>query len=812
MKHKKKIYLILFCVAIVISTNYFFKQCRVNHTNINLNEVPYISTYYINPIIKTNEDAVINFYITDYNQMEYKEESSTDTFTVTVKINGKKDIIKKRLKAGDNSINIGSFHDEGEQYFSIICTDQYGRNSHELFNSFLVSNGTKTKEYIMKESDLAKYNIDNSANKKNALKTREGIQKLLDDKKKEGYNSLKLLKGTYVIDHTGTIYIPTEFTLNLNKSTIKLKGFTGDSALMITLNNTFNSHVINGTIEGDYSEHDYENSPNNSEWVNGISIDGESKYSSFENLTVKNITGYGAGNGIANSRDNSLEYTYLQPTSIGDTFSLGDIDRETGEEIKTKKRSTSDYINISGYNNLGYLSVSRYLGYQGNPSSTWNIICHYYNKYKKYIKSIDGYQYRNVSVPQNASYLRVTILDDSCPSDLSVQLFRIPTNCSFKNITFDNCRCVGLAMSAMKNMLVENCEFINCGQSSAKCALDCEDGWDMMQDVTFRRLNFHDNPNDDFLTCAGHNFIVEDMIDGDVYIWERTNSYVIRNCNNLKNTTLGNSNRARTGYTRFYNNIINGNLIINSDKDENWKFIVKNSSINGRCDSLIGSGLFYNCNINKSLDSSNTYTTALGTGEYINCTLSNKTGENQGGKYTNCNFKNITGNMHGTFDIANCTINNWNCYGGSYEPNYKIENSILNNFQIQLGYWHQGAKIFISDCTINNKDFLLKLPQYAMKENITLKNNTISSNSKDGLVYFYDDRTGNQAGDLCKQKRLTLENNSISLPNSNYIVTGIDDNTINNINIADLSNKYDADNLQLCNSLCYKNKNINIKN
>ena len=82
-------------------------------------------------------------------------------------------------------------------------------------------------------------------------------------------------------------------------------------------------------------------------------------------------------------------------------------------------------------------------------------------------------------------------------------------------------------------MLVENCEFTKCGQSLAKCAYDAEDGWDMMQDVTFRKLNFHDNPNNDFLTCAGHNFVIEDMTAGKVYFWERTNSYVVRNCNNI---------------------------------------------------------------------------------------------------------------------------------------------------------------------------------------------------------------------------------------------------------------------------------------
>ena len=90
--------------------------------DINLNEVPYISTYYIEPKVSPKEDVIINYYVTDYYHKEYTEEDTSETFTITVKIDGKKDIVKKNVKAGDNSINIGSFKNPGEQKFSIIAT------------------------------------------------------------------------------------------------------------------------------------------------------------------------------------------------------------------------------------------------------------------------------------------------------------------------------------------------------------------------------------------------------------------------------------------------------------------------------------------------------------------------------------------------------------------------------------------------------------------------------------------------------------------------------------------------------------------
>ena len=279
-----KILITIFTLFLLITFHTLYKHSTIL-LDININEVPYISTYYIKPIVTTEEDVIINFYITNYNQSEYNEGSISDKFTVTIKMPNKRDLIIKNLSPGDNSINIGKFKTEGEQHFSIMCSDKYGRNSHELFNTFLVKNTTTYNKYTMTTDDLIKYNIDNSANNSLALSTINGLQKLLYEKKNEGYNLFILLPGIYVIDSTETLYIPNEFTLDLNNATIKLKGFSGDKALMISLNNTFNSHVINGTIEGDYYEHNYENSPNNSEWVNGIAIEGESKYSSFENLT-----------------------------------------------------------------------------------------------------------------------------------------------------------------------------------------------------------------------------------------------------------------------------------------------------------------------------------------------------------------------------------------------------------------------------------------------------------------------------------------------------------------------------------------------
>ena len=109
------IFLIQNLISYITYKDNTINTASISLEDINLNEVPYISTYYIKPKVSPNEDIIINYYVTDYYHKEYAEEDTSETFTITVKIDGQKDIIKKNVKAGDNSINIGSFRNLGEQ-------------------------------------------------------------------------------------------------------------------------------------------------------------------------------------------------------------------------------------------------------------------------------------------------------------------------------------------------------------------------------------------------------------------------------------------------------------------------------------------------------------------------------------------------------------------------------------------------------------------------------------------------------------------------------------------------------------------------
>ena len=816
--------------------------------NISLsNNVPYISTYYIKPVLKPNEDNILKFYVSDYENSSYTRGNDEYKYKVVITRQDKEDIVLYNLCAGDHEVNLGSYEEEGEYEFSIVARDQYGRFSHELFNFIKVDNGTHYNTYHVTEQDLIDYGIkynscreikllldcsdifveytasedriakmkertaqavadydlpsghyvvaipdrdglgeyqgknsdgrlyqairyadgyDKEAVELECNATRLAIQKLLDDKRAEGYNRLVMYKALYVINANGSaavkeqgIRVPNGMDLDLNGSTIKLNPFAGSGTIMLYMADCEDTHIHNGIVEGDYFAHDYANSPNNSEWVNGVDMGGACKYCSIYDLVIKDITGYGLSNGL--TQRGELGYTVAYPASAGTLVMKKDIDQTTGEEIEHKYRSTSEMKELFAHSKKWskYISCSYYLGYQGVKGGTWSIIVHFYDKDKNYIKSTNAYQYRRIRVPDNAWYARYTLLGLSTISNLSYQYFNVPTHCVFRDIKIDNARCVGCAPSQMKDVLFENIEFVGCGQASAKCAFDAEDGWDGMQDVTFRNLNFHDNPNNNFLTCAGHNFIIEDCpLITKIYIWGRTRGLVVTNTKAIM--SIGNDGVLKSYVPRVQKCHCMGISTNGSTVRECIVEETNGCSINARlvdCQIIgcLGAVVqadnceykFDNSNYLSDVIIENSTIEALN-GTSIGMSFNSKTGYFE---FTNVIFKHRTALKHhnqfysGTFykcdfqdgvevglavdttgeelitednhvKFIDCRFNNIGVQFGKYSPHaYSVGKSLLTvencefNFtekteQILLGYSqsNNGSKVIFKNCTFNN--------------------------------------------------------------------------------------------------------------
>ena len=88
------------------------------------------------------------FYVTDYTQAEYLLDKVSKKFLVEVEFNRK--IIVDIYSAGDNEINIGKCTKEGEQYFTLQCTDLSNKikSYKHIIHLYAVNPDTYIKKYI----------------------------------------------------------------------------------------------------------------------------------------------------------------------------------------------------------------------------------------------------------------------------------------------------------------------------------------------------------------------------------------------------------------------------------------------------------------------------------------------------------------------------------------------------------------------------------------------------------------------------------------------------------------------------------------
>jgi len=696
-------------------------------------KVPYLSTYYLEPVLAENSRQTFRFYVTDWDQSEYRRLETGHKFTVRITYGPKsgknqKTITKNGIPAGDHEAQTIELA-PGEYRASLCAEDEKGRRSPVLYHEFLVKTPaemtiSEDETYVMTENDLKKYDIQSkgdfgvfayrSSSKENdvsledfrremldktpdngylvmvfgrqlklndkavgpgkpgaydcpmpewipdlggwrqveitykrkysakeaeaeAVRTGKGLNKLFQDVRAKGKRKLVMLKGYYRISNTTTLEVPSGLTLDLNGSTVKLNQFAGCGGLQIRIRDGFDTHVVNGIVEGDYFEHDYAHSEKNSEWVCGIGMDGDSKYSSFENILVRYITGYGVTHGFHGN---------YGMQSVG-KLKRGTIDRQTGKKIDSDVLAVTGFLGIEKFaKQTPYLTVSRFLGYQGIGADEWNILYHFYDASKNYLTTIDGWQYRRVLIPPKAAFMRVTVYAQEIPeeSPLTVNFFKSPWNSWYKNLFITNARCVGMAPGAMYNFKVENCTFMRSGESGAFCAFDAEDGWDMMQDVWIVRNLFNGNGRNDLLTCGGHNFIFEENV-GKIHLWNGSHGYVARK-NKFGDAFFGSASRARSLLVRVYDNVFNGSLRFAEDLPvDGWTVAIRNAPPGAKCgEAGVMVGGKYTELMTKSVN-------MLGA-ELNNCDI-----DVFKSRFTKCKFNYLTGGFGGNTVFDRCEFN-----------------------------------------------------------------------------------------------------------------------------------------------------------
>ena len=653
--------------------------------NVVAKELPYVNREFYKHTFVPNEDVLIGFYVDNHKETYYRDEI-TDIYKLFMYVNH--ELIKiDYIHPGSQQMNFGKLA-EGEHILSYEVQDIYGRKSFRDYFEIRVKEPTVKSEYIVSDNEIP--------TDSDSIEWLNQLILNLD----ENYNYLTLPTRTYKMKFGETLALKDNLTLDLNGSEIVLEeGQAGNKGIQVNIQQCYDTHVINGTIVGDRDTHDYENSPNNSEWVNGINIEGRSKYCSYENVEVKNITGYGSTLGFGCDRDGS---GYCWNTMA-----------HKGVWNSTLQHEESDYYDLSKFKVEGcnFFQLGKYLGYQGNPhlSDVWCYRIQFFDKDKILTDDFNGYFYRKVFIPNDVKYLKILSLKGMRFTSTSIFAFKTPVNCEFNKVRHIDCRCVGCAPNAMESLRMIDCYFTNCGTNAAKCAFDSEDGWDMMHDFYMTGTVFENNPVNHWLTCAGHNFLLEyNEYPGDMYFWTRCQNYTVRN-NKIGNIKEG-SNKS-THHARIYNNECSGAIT-------STKTIIKNcvaKQINGEVNNCIAYSL---PNTTKAVDgcdfilsdetqyisdisiSNSTFSLADGV-ETRRFSFNKKNGQI---KFTNCEFRG------GLYNL----INNNNFNSGEF-INCNFDKVAIS---VNCSYTDNTETIVFKNCIMPIEGYLLRLSPYAYSRGI----------------------------------------------------------------------------------------------
>lgn len=724
--------------------------------SLKFTKEPYISTYYFNPKPSCKEEIKIPIYVTDTDQKEYLDLDDSKRFDILVEIDGKATYVRD-VKPGDTTVSLGKLS-EGNHYFALQSIDKdTGLKSHKLYNDLMVINpdtyAIKSSEtYTMTTADLSTYKINNanSTDADDLVNTRDGLTRLFSDLKAKGYRKCILLKGTYRINgekaRNNCITIPSYFTVDMNGSTFKLDTITSSNEGCIArMDDATDAHLINGTLEGDRFERKdlglekgYEGEPINTFLFQGCNN------CSIENLTIKNTTGHTIG----------TQYRWGPGTKFSEYTKVDIVD---GKEVASSDRSTSNMVDLTKIKAWSkYVSVGNGEGYRGTKGNSGIIYVHFYDKDKKYMHTVTGYQYRKIRIPEDAVYGRVTMLGElTLDHNVSFHAKHLGDYLEISNIDFIDTRTTALAPSACNNLLIENVTYTRAGNSITPCAVDFEDGWQECQDVYYRNnkvlvssgtATVIDNTgyNHVYENLEGHRMIVRRGVLGGVFRnYTDTTGYI--------RWTYG--NKIVSKYNRLYG-VKTTNICVDvSDGDVTRgaeEFKIRDCEISG---TYLGSSYKYV-----------TYekcTFPLFNGSNLtlkNCTVypTSYLGDNL--YFENCTFKNLeqeNGDIGFSFNLLNATRVFKNCkfLGKTTMKNHNGFNSGTFagcyfqdlNMTVGLNTEETNKSITFNNCEINStaQNFIHFGPFAYSRGYIKIDFNNCKMNLGEGdLIYLYAKPTG----------------------------------------------------------------------
>ena len=489
--------------------------------------------------------------------------------------------------------------------------------AHE--DGYVVFAPAKNGKFIYRSKDFRKVvpgaRHDAAALERRAATNSVALTKYLADLASNGVRKVVLPKSTVRLSATKLMLVPSHLTLDLGGGKLKINTSSALGGTPIQLFRVEDAHIVNGTLEGQYFEYSYETcGSQNPEHVGLASMFGDVRYCSFENLDVRYTVGAGTSFGIT-----WLENPYARPK--WEVREWTQRNRIQGFNIPKPKKGAAPVTNddwtpgiltpkgevadngegcfTSPFRELGmltkkrFLTVSRFLGYRGMSTLSDYFSIAFYDAEKRFISGEIGFQYHKVFIPKGAAFMRISIDVDNIGKardcDLKAFLTYTPHDCVWRNVRYSYCRTQGLSIVDGFNMLFEDIDITRSGDESCRCASDAEDGWDGMQNMTFRRVNCHDNPNGEFTVCCGHSFVYEDCT-ARFGVNQRVHSAIWRRCR-IKGGTWDCLTLTRDGYKRFEDNTYVGGaicigtpaeIVARKKVDPDWEVVLNGGVFKGK--------------------------------------------------------------------------------------------------------------------------------------------------------------------------------------------------------------------------------------
>ena len=567
--------------------------------------------------------------------------------------------------------------------------------------------------------DIASYGISKDGT--NSTSTTNGFNTMLADLNTKGKTNIQLPTGTYAFDPELTVNLKSNMTIDMNGSTFKIDTNAKNGSTMLYAKEVENVTLKNGTIEGDRYDHDYSTYDQNTtshEFNVGLKLDQGARNINIDNVTFTKITGYG----LATFQGTQYCNTALDKTIM----ESGDYNDSGNKVADATKIRYPQAVNITEHAALGYLQVGTLLKYQNYVfNSTRMVTVRMFDASGSLLSKVTSKMYRPIAVPSNATTAYLTF-HQSDPSDylagdlytLDVFHMKPPRDCNITNCTFDDNRCLGIAICGGWNIKIEGNTFKNTSKPTSDTsspnyqhgkpgyAIDIEDGWESTQDLTINNNVFTNNGYGDIVSLAGDNTVItNNQFSGRVAMYSRNTNYIVQN-----------------------NTITNGIAMFETEKDYGFKVdhnTYTDTTIKAKCHKPYSAD--YYTFTNETITNGQMQLDTSITLKNSTITLSGATNSRFTGSYDTCTIKNFDGSDANSDYNTGIKLNNCDVSNSNFFPSKDtiMTNNTFNKFRVRLD---GGTLVFTgNNIQSNPKNETMPIVQLNGGTSATIKNNTLGS-------------------------------------------------------------------------------------